>query len=335
MQNNTNLFNSILGTTGASIAVLALGKAKPIVWFGAVTVLLKELKDLSTSYDQKTQLDAMPSWNKSTKIQVCPASDWIKTTLGYRDLKVLADIKIDTRSLGAPSSKPESTDFTREIERLGAGRLRINSSVAEPSKIVPTPRKDVPAIPEKRDANKYEPPQVLKFNLDAPSDVVRGTVTDRGCYGCVVPGAVVQLVAEDNAQDWIATTANANGEFAFFRLSHRGYILSVFAADFYTRSVRVAPGSGAIHNLNIGLQRRSQYPCDFTFYNQTSWWIDVYSMNYGWELVGPFSSVSIRTSQPDMLYPEARFKYVPWLFWKGIAVNCDGNGFASILPPQF
>lgn len=173
VQNNTNLLNSILGTTGASIAVLALGKAKPIVWVGALTVLLKELKDLSTSYDQKTQLDAMPSWDKSTKIQVCPASDWLKTTLGYRDLKVVADIKIDTRNLGVPSSKPQSTDFAREIERLIAGgRARINNSVAEPSKTVPTPRKDVPAIPAKNDANKYEPARALKFNLDAPSDVV-------------------------------------------------------------------------------------------------------------------------------------------------------------------
>ena len=89
-QNNTTLFNGILGTTGASIAVLALGKAKPIVWVGALTVLLKELKDLSASYDQKTQLDAMPNWDKSTRIQVCPASDWMKTTLGFRDLKVIA-----------------------------------------------------------------------------------------------------------------------------------------------------------------------------------------------------------------------------------------------------
>jgi hypothetical protein len=250
-------------------------------------------------------------------------------------LKVVADIKIDTRNLGVPSSKPQSTDFAREIERLAGGRARINNSVAEPTKTVPTPRKDVPAIPAKHDANKYEPARALKFNLDAPSDVVRGTVTDPDCYGCVVSGAVVQLVAEDNAQDWIATTANASGEFAFFRLSHRGYILSVFASDFYTRSVRVAPGTGAIHDHIIRLQRRSQYPCDFAFYNQTPWWINVYSENYGWQFLAPFSSISFYTSQPDMLYPEARSQYTPWLFWKEIAVNCDGNGFASIVPPQF
>ena len=223
-----------------------------------------------------------------------------------------------------PSAKPapESADLAREIERLGGGRLRINNSIAEPSKAVP-------AIPP-------QPARALKSTFDAPSDVVRGTVADPGCSGCVVPGAVVHLVAEDNPQDWFATTANANGEFAFFRLSHRGYILSVLAPAFYTRSVRVASGPAAIHDLNIQLQRRSPYPCDFTFYNQTPWGINVYSDNYGWRFLGPFSSISFDTSQPDTLYPEARFLYDPWLFWKAIAVNCDGERVrCSIIPPQY
>ena len=86
LQTNTNLLGSFLESAGAGIAVIALGKARPLVRAGAVILLLKPLKDLITNYDEKQQLDSRPNWNSATKIEVC-GDDSLMSTLGFRDIR--------------------------------------------------------------------------------------------------------------------------------------------------------------------------------------------------------------------------------------------------------
>lgn len=101
LQTNTKLFDSILETAGAGIAVIVLGKGKPLARAGAVIVLLKPLKDLITTFDQKLQLDSRPDWKSSTNIQVC-GDDSLISTLGFRDLKPLPKLKLEDFDVAAP-----------------------------------------------------------------------------------------------------------------------------------------------------------------------------------------------------------------------------------------
>jgi hypothetical protein len=94
MQTNTNLFKSILGSAGAGIAVMTLGKANPLVRLGALLVLLVPLSDLITTYDQKQQLDSRPDWKSNTVIGVC-ATRSIMATIGVRHLESEPKMKLD------------------------------------------------------------------------------------------------------------------------------------------------------------------------------------------------------------------------------------------------
>ena len=94
MQTNTNLFKSILGSAGAGIAVITLGRANPLVRLGAFIALLVPLTELFTTYDQKQQLDSRPDWKSNKAIQVCGTPS-LMAIPGFRHLEPAPKLKID------------------------------------------------------------------------------------------------------------------------------------------------------------------------------------------------------------------------------------------------
>ena len=143
LQTNTNLLDSFLESAGAGIAVIALGKARPLVRAGAVILLLKPLKDLITNYDQKQQLDSRPEWNSDTKIKVCGTEDSLLTTLGFRELEPAPKLKIDPSKVVIV--RPQALGIVDHID-FAAVVASLSKSPAMPlgkymESITPAPKK--------------------------------------------------------------------------------------------------------------------------------------------------------------------------------------------------